>query len=114
MNITNFNMRWATRSVRPAAAAGLALAALGASACGSDYARQGQASSYLIINRLAGPSVPAARDRAVHTPDVGRARRTARVFEDMGAVTMRAAMRDVTNPNGPTTNNADHGRPATA
>ena len=66
MNIKNFNMRWATRSVRPAAVAGLALAALGVAACGSDDAREGQASSYLIIDRLVmGAS---GRRRAVRHP----------------------------------------------
>ena len=41
MTITNFTMRWATRSGRPAIAAGLVLATLGVAACGSDYAREG-------------------------------------------------------------------------
>ena len=57
MNIKNLNMRRAARSVRPAAVAGLVLAALGASACGSDYARQGESSSYMIINVLEAQGV---------------------------------------------------------
>jgi hypothetical protein len=100
VTITNFNMRWATRSVRLAAVAGMGLAAFGASACGSDYARQGQASSYMIIDRLQANS---GGGETTFNSDV--AADNGGVFEDMGAVIMRAAMRDVTNPNEPTANN---------
>ena len=56
MNIKNLNMRWGTRSVRPAAVAGLALAALGAAACGSGTAREASAPTYPIIVALEGAS----------------------------------------------------------
>ncbi len=99
MNIKNFSMRWATRSVRPAAVAGMALAALGVSACGSGDAREGQASSYLIVERLVMADDQAARrSNPTYVSDDG-------IFEDGAVATLSAAMRDVTNPNGPTTNN---------
>lgn len=100
MTITNFNKRWATRSVRAAAVAGLALAALGGSACGSDDARQSQSASYLIIDRLqfgAGGSGVSTFSSDVLT--------NGGILEDLGTVIFRAAMRDVTNPNNPTSNN---------
>jgi hypothetical protein len=107
VNIKNLNMRRAARSVRPAAVAGLVLAALGVSACGSDEARQGQASSYLIISELSGQGVTGAGSGAgTFTPVLRSDVQThGSVFEDNGRVTMTAAMRDVTNPNDPTTNN---------
>jgi hypothetical protein len=98
----NFIVRRATRSVRLAAVAGLGLAVVGASACGSSFARNGQASSYLIVKdlRLGGgggaASVPFESDVMSDTGSI---------FEDGGTVTLIGAMRDVTNPNGPTTNN---------
>jgi hypothetical protein len=103
VNIKNLNMRWATRSVRPAAVAGLALAALGASACGSATAREGQASSYLIIMNLEATATGDTIWDHVLASDVLT---NGGVIEDDGRVRMTAAMRDVTNPNGPTTNNA--------
>jgi hypothetical protein len=107
VNIKNLNMRRAARSVRPAAVAGLVLAALGVSACGSDEARQGQASSYLIITELSGQGVTeSGAGGGTFTPVLRSDVQTkGSVFEDNGRVTMTAAMRDVTNPNGPTTNN---------
>ena len=98
MNIKNFSMRWATRSVRPAAVAGMALAALGVSACGSGEAREGQASSYLIVERLVMADEGGAPFESDVVSDDG-------IFEDGAVATLSAAMRDVTNPNGPTTNN---------
>ena len=98
MNIKNFSMRWATRSVRPAAVAGMALAALGVSACGSGDAREGQASSYLIVERLVMADEGGAPFESDVVSDDG-------IFEDGAVATLSAAMRDVTNPNGPTTNN---------
>jgi len=108
VNIKNLNMRWATRSVRPAAVAGLVLAALGVSACGSDYARQGEASSYLIISALEGLGVTGTgAGSGTFTPVLRSDVQThGSVFEDNGRVTMTAAMRDASvNANGPTTNN---------
>ena len=98
MNIKNFSMRWATRSVRPAAVAGMALAALGVSACGSGDAREGQASSYLIVDRLVMADEGGAPFESDVLSDDG-------IFEDGAVAVVSAAMRDVTNPNGPSTNN---------
>jgi hypothetical protein len=99
----NLNMRWATRSVRPAAVAGLALAALGASACGSATAREGTASSYLVILNLEASATGSDEFDHVLASDV---RTHGGTIEDDGRVRMTAAMRDVTNPNAPTSNNA--------
>jgi hypothetical protein len=102
VNIKHFSMRRATRSVRPAAMASLALATLGAAACGSSYAREGQTASYLIVNRLimaeasSGGSAPFQSD--VMSDDGS-------IFEDGAVVSLTAAMHDVTNVNGPTANN---------
>jgi hypothetical protein len=96
VTIKNFDMRWATRSVRLAAVAGFGLALLGASAC-SSFTREGQASSYLIVKDLRlGSTVPFESDVMSDTGSI---------FEDPGSVTLVGAMKDVTNPTGPTTNN---------
>jgi hypothetical protein len=84
-------------------AAGLALAALGATACGSSTAREGQAASYLVILNLdAAPQGETTFDHVLAS-DV---QTKGGVVEDDGRVQMTAAMRDVTNPNGPSANNA--------
>lgn len=103
MKIKNIDMRWATRSVRPVTAAGLVLAALGASACGSATAREGQASSYLTIVNLEATATGETEWEHVLASDVQTG---GGVIEDDGRVRMTAAMRDVTNPNNPTSNNA--------
>lgn len=106
MNIKNLNMRLAARSVRPAAVAGLVLAALGVGACSSDESRQGQASSYLIISQLAGQGVTGSGSGSGAFTPVLRSdvQTNGSVFEDNGRVTMTAAMRDVTNPTVSTNN----------
>jgi hypothetical protein len=106
VKINTFSKRWATRSVRPAAVAGLALAAFGVSACGSSTARQGTAPSYLVINALSAQSVTEQGTAAATFTPVLRSdvQTKGTVFEDNGRVVMTAAMRDVTNPNDPTTN----------
>jgi energy-converting hydrogenase Eha subunit E len=113
VNIKNLNMRWATRSVRPAAVAGLVLATLGAAACGSSTAREGQSSSYPIISLLEGASGAGGTSlifvtNSIHSDVITfvKSTNTFTTFNDVGRVTMRAAMRDVTNPNSPTSNNA--------
>ena len=103
MNIKDFTMRWATRSVRPATAAGLVLATLGAAACGSDYARQGQSPSYLVMQALEGANCQETQFTPVLRSDVVT---KGSVCEDNGRVSMGAAMHDVTSPNGPSANNA--------
>jgi hypothetical protein len=113
VNIKNLNMRWATRSVRPMAVAGLALAALGASACGSATAREGQSPAYPVITLMEGASGVGGTSTQFFTNAVMSdvvtfiKEQNAWVrFNDLGRVTMTVAMRDVTNPNEPTTNNA--------
>jgi hypothetical protein len=86
------------RSARWCALAGLALAAAGASGCGSSTVREGTGSSYLIINHLGTPGDGVALRSDVLT--------NGGVLEDNGEVEMTAGMKDVTNPNAPTTNNA--------
>jgi hypothetical protein len=103
VNIKNIDMRWATRSARPVALAGLVLAALGVSACGSATAREGQASSYLTILNLEATATGETVWDHVLASDV---RTNGGIIEDDGRVRMTAAMRDVTNPNDPTSNNA--------
>ena len=112
MNIKNFSMRWATRSVRPAAVAGLALVAIGASACGSATQREGQSASFPIISALEGANgargtSPLFTTSAVPSDVITfiKSKNSWTVFSDPGRVTMRLAMRDVTNPNDPTANN---------
>jgi len=108
VNIKNLNMRWAVRSTRPAAVAGLVLATLGVSACGSDYARQGESSSYLIINVLEGQGVTEAGSASgTFTPVLRSDVQTkGSVFEDNGRVTMTAAMHDASAvAASPSTNN---------
>lgn len=97
----NLNIRWATRSVRPAIGTGLMLAALGVSACGSATVRDGEGSTYLIVQRLImaeGGSSGAPFQSDVVSDDGS-------IFEDGAVVELTAAMKDVTNVNGPTTNN---------
>lgn len=109
----HFTMRWATRSVRPAAVAGLALAALGVSACGSATAREGQAASYPVIVALEGANGARGESVTFSTQAVAsdvitfvKETNSYTIFSDPGRVRMRLEMRDVTNPNDPTSNNA--------
>jgi hypothetical protein len=113
VNIKNLNMHRATRSVRTVAVAGLALAALGVSACGSGTTREGQSPSYPIILALEGANGAAGTSATFSTQPVAsdvitfvKATNSFTIFSDPGRVKMTAAMRDVTNPNDPTTNNA--------
>ncbi len=87
MNIKNLNMRWATRSVRPAAVAGLVLAALGVSGVRQRRRRaKGQASSYLIIAERLGRARRAGQAAAPFDPVLRRtSRRTARCSRTTGA-----------------------------
>ena len=104
MTITNFTMRWGTRSVRAGAIAGVALAAMGISACGSATMRESQSASYLIILNLEAKGTGDEFDHVLASDVLTNGG----VIEDDGRVRMTAAMRDVTNqnPNNPSTNNA--------
>jgi hypothetical protein len=85
------------RAARAVAILGLGVAALAGSGCGSSTIREGTGSTYLIIQRLG-----AGNDGVALRSDV---RTKGGVFADDGVVVMTAAMKDVTNPVGPTTNN---------
>ena len=93
------------RSTQFAACAGLMLAAAGASSCGSETMRESQSSSYLVINILEGAS--GAEESPSFTPVLASDVLTGGgIVEDLGRVTMTAAMKDVLNPAGPSANNA--------
>jgi hypothetical protein len=91
----------------PARLGALVLVTLFGSASCGDMARRGQASSYLIITALEGASGAQptqfsgvlASDVLTVVDDVPT------IFADPGRVTLTLAMKDVTNPTGPTTNN---------
>ena len=89
------------RLARPVLALALAVTSV---SCG-DVVRQGRGSSYLIIQRLEG-----ARGGAQSIVFTGVLRSDVQtnggVFEDNGRVGLRLAMKDVTLPTGPTSNNA--------
>lgn len=93
------------RSARWCALAGLAFAAFAGAGCGSETIRQGTGSSYLIINALEGATC--AEDSPIYALFLQADVKTrGGVCEDPGRVRMTMAMKDVTNPNSPTTNNS--------
>jgi hypothetical protein len=79
------------------------LLALTAAGC-SETVRTGQASSYLILDRIEAAS---GMDQSSVFTGVLRSDVATKgsVYEDNGRVTLRLAMKDVSNPTGPTTNN---------
>jgi hypothetical protein len=82
----------------------LCLVTLAGAGC-SETVRTGQSSAYMILERLeaaAGGAGSAATFTGVLRSDVAT---EGSVFEDNGRVALRLAMKDVTNPTGPTTNN---------
>lgn len=93
--------RWARRWVGGCAAVGLL--ALGAAGC-SETVRTGQASSYMILDRIEAAS---GMDQSAVFTGVLRSDVATKgsVYEDNGRVTLRLAMKDVSGPTGPTTNN---------
>ena len=103
MTITNFTWREGTRSVRLAMTTGLVAAALGLSACGSEYQRNGQASSYLIVQRLimsnSGSGGTAFQSDVMS--DEGS------IFEDSAGVQLTAQLKDlsIASDIAPTANN---------
>ena len=89
-------------------AAALLLAAGTATFAGgcSETVRTGQASSYLVIQRLEGQAGTASGSGGQFSTVLRSDVLTKdSVFEDNGRVTMNIAMRDVTNPTGPSANN---------
>ena len=92
------------RSARFAALAAVTLAAAAAAGCGSETMSASQASSYLVINVLEAAS---CAEDAVFSPYFQSDVQTGgSICEDAGRVRMSAAMKDVTNPVGPSDNNA--------
>jgi hypothetical protein len=101
------------RSARWCAVLGLALTAIGAGGCGSATVREGSGSSYLQLVRLEGgngafgasatlSTQPIASDILTFVKDCS----CYTIFADPARITVRLAMRDVTNPNGPSDNNS--------
>lgn len=92
---------WSRRWTRTFGAVGLL--ALTAAGC-SETVRTGQASSYMILDRIEAASGTGGSSTftGVLRSDVST---EGSVYEDNGRVTLRLAMKDVTNPTGPTTNN---------
>lgn len=87
-----------------AAALLLGVAAAGLVSGCSETVRTGQASSYLVLQRLEGAS---GADSASQFQSVLRSDVLSKgtIFEDNGRVTLSIAMKDVTNPTGPSANN---------
>ena len=82
----------------------LCVLALAGAGC-SETVRTGQSSAYMILERLeaaAGGAGSAATFTGILRSDVAT---EGSVFEDNGRVALRLALKDVTNPTGPTTNN---------
>jgi len=93
------------RTMRAAALLLVAGTAVVVSGC-SETVRSGQASSYLVIQRLEAQAGTASGSGGTFTTVLRSDVLTkGSIFEDNGRVTMNLAMRDVTNPTGPTANN---------
>ena len=93
-----------TRMTRLAALLLMAGAATAVAGC-SKTVREGQSPAYLVLQRLeaaAGSSGSSGTFTTVLRSDV---RTKGSIFEDNGSVTLLLALKDVTNPTGPTTNN---------
>ena len=92
------------RPRRVGAFAALCVVALAGAGC-SETVRTGQSSAYMILERLegaAGGAGSASTFTGILRSDVST---DGSVFEDNGRVALRLAMKDVTSPTGPTTNN---------
>jgi hypothetical protein len=85
-----------------AAALFLGVAAAGLGSGCSETVRTGQASSYLVLQRLEGAPGSETTFQSVLRSDVLT---KGSIFEDNGRVTLSIAMKDVTNPAGPSANN---------
>jgi hypothetical protein len=71
----------------------------------SETVRTGQASSYLVLQRLEGASGGASTTGTFQTVLRSDVLTKGSIFEDNGRVTLSIAMKDVTNPAGPSANN---------
>lgn len=102
MRLARYFTPGTARTMR-ASALTLLVAATAMSGGCSSTVRTGQASSYLVLQRLEGAS---GADSGTFS-NVLRSDVLTRgsIFEDNGRVTLSLAMKDVTNPSGPTANN---------
>jgi hypothetical protein len=71
----------------------------------SSTVREGQSSSYLVLQRLEGASGADAGGGTFSSVLRSDVRTKGSIFEDNGRVTLSIALKDVTNPTGPTANN---------
>jgi hypothetical protein len=104
MRLTRFLAQTGQGRMTRAAALLLGVAATGLVAGCSETVRTGQASSYLVLQRLEGAS---GADAGASFQSVLRSDVLTKgsIYEDNGRVTLTIAMRDVTNPTGPSANN---------
>ena len=104
MRLTRYLAPTGRARMTRAAALFLGVAAAGLGSGCSETVRTGQASSYLVLQRLEGSSGADAGSpfQSVLRSDVLT---KGSIFEDNGRVTLTIAMKDVTNPTGPSTNN---------
>jgi hypothetical protein len=101
MTLTRFlTLRGAARTTRAAALLLVAGAATSVAGCSSTV-REGQSPAYLVLRSLQASS----GDNTFSTVLRSDVMTEGSVFEDNGKVELSLAMRDVTNPAGPTTNN---------
>lgn len=103
MRLTYLTLPGRERTMRAAALLLVAGAITLAGGCSSTV-REGQASSYLVLQRLEGApgGTSGGTFQSVLRSDVLT---KGSIFEDNGRVTLTIAMKDVTNPAGPTANN---------
>src|SRR5688572_11552477 len=101
MTLTRFlTLPGAARTTRAAALLLVAGAAASVAGCSSTV-REGQSPAYLVLRSLQASS----GDKTFSTVLRSDVMTEGSVFEDNGKVELSLAMRDVTNPAGPTTNN---------
>ncbi len=92
------------RTMRAASLLVVAVATTFAGGCSSTV-REGQSSSYLVLQRLEGASGADSGGGSFTTVLRSDVRTKGSIFEDNGRVTLSIALKDVTNPTGPTANN---------
>lgn len=104
MRLTRYLAQTGQARMTRAAALLLGVTAAGLVSGCSETVRTGQASSYLVLQRLEGAS---GADTGAPFQSVLRSDVLSKgsIFEDNGRVTLVIAMKDVTNPAGPSTNN---------
>jgi hypothetical protein len=105
MRLTRYSSQpGGARTMRAAALLVVAAATTLVGGCSSTV-REGQSSSYLVLQRLEGASGAEAGGGTFSSVLRSDVRTKGSIFEDNGRVTLSLALKDVTNPTGPTTNN---------